>query len=214
MQTPDLSYAISTNDWKDAFLHFCDLLSRKGLSVLNDPTITVAIESLVASPDNYPIVASLLKLGATPNSADGWPNALATAICQKQYDYVKLLIQHGADVNSHDDLGGRTPLFEAIARNSLPLVKLLLASGADVNHADHKGDTALHKAVLSATRYAFNPTPIIEALLQAGANISAKDDLGRTPAELAASHPNTKFLVRELSRTLSREREPKRGLSI
>ena len=50
---------------------------------------------------------------------------------------VRLMLDHGADVNAVDPLG-RTPLMYAAASDLLPLdvVKLLIERGADVNAKD------------------------------------------------------------------------------
>ena len=60
---------------------------------------------------------------------------------------IRLMLDHGADVNAFDPLG-RTPLMYAVLSDVLPLdvVKLLIERGADVNAKDrHKnsGDAGL-----------------------------------------------------------------------
>lgn len=61
-------------------------------------------------------------------------------------DVVKLLLAHGADVNTKDNTG-QTPLFDAAVRNSTDVAELLLANRADVNATDKDGQTPLHEAV-------------------------------------------------------------------
>ena len=64
------------------------------------------------------------------------PNIAVSGRCER----VRLLLDHGADVNAFDPLG-RTPLMYAAASDLLPLdvVKLLVERGADVNAKDaHK----------------------------------------------------------------------------
>jgi ankyrin repeat protein len=85
-------------------------------------------------------------------------------------DSIRLMLDHGADVNAFDSLG-RTPLMYAAASDLLPLdeVKLLIARGADVNAVSrHKrgGDSGL--SVLDIARL-HGDTPIVGLLLQAGA---------------------------------------------
>lgn len=83
---------------------------------------------------------------------------------------VRLLLDHGADVNAFDPLG-RTPLMYAAASDLLPLdvVKLLVERGADVNAKDaHKmgGDSGL--SVLDIAKL-HGDTPVSEFLAKAGA---------------------------------------------
>jgi ankyrin repeat protein len=71
---------------------------------------------------------------------------------------IELLLANGADVNTKDNVFGRTPLHCAIDGPKSPsdiaaaspkkkVVELLLTSGADVNAEDSYGDTPLDYAV-------------------------------------------------------------------
>ena len=89
-------------------------------------------------------------------------------------DAVRLMLDHGGDVNARDPLG-RTPLMYAAASDLLPLdeVKLLVERGADVNAKDaHKlsGDAGL--TVLDIARL-HGETPVVEWLAKAGAKGTA-----------------------------------------
>jgi ankyrin repeat protein len=81
---------------------------------------------------------------------------------------VKSLIDHGADVNAHDE-DQRTPLLFAANSNKLPLetVKLLIEHGANVNAKNSDGWTPLYLAKLHGE------TPVVEALVKAGAKFTA-----------------------------------------
>lgn len=87
---------------------------------------------------------------------------------------VRLMLDHGADVNAVDPLG-RTPLTYAAASDLLPLdiVKLLVERGADINAKDsHKlsGDSGL--TVLDIARL-HGETPVVDWLVKAGAKGAA-----------------------------------------
>ena len=56
---------------------------------------------------------------------------------------VKLLLDHGADVNVKDE-DGETPLFCASNNGHKEIVKLLLEHGADVNAKNNYGNSPLH----------------------------------------------------------------------
>ncbi len=88
---------------------------------------------------------------------------------------VRLMLDHGADVNAFDPLG-RTPLMYAVASDLLPLdeVKLLVERGADVNAKDkHKdgGDGGLTVLDIAKLR---GETPIVSFLEKAGAKGTAR----------------------------------------
>lgn len=92
------------------------------------------------------IVASLLKKSVDPNSGlSGEPSNLMRAIDEKYCEIAQLLLDHGADVNYHDDLGD-TPLGVAVQINSADFVKVLIHDGAHVNHKDSAGHTELYYA--------------------------------------------------------------------
>ncbi len=87
---------------------------------------------------------------------------------------VRLLLDHGAEVNAADSLG-RTPLMYAVASDVLPFdeVKLLIGRGADVNAIDrHKqaGDTGVTPLDIAKWH---GDTPIVKLLIQSGAKGTA-----------------------------------------
>jgi hypothetical protein len=100
---------------------------------------------------------------------------------------VRLMLDHGADVNAFDPFG-KTPLMYAAISDVLPVdvVKLLIECGADVNARDRHtkaGDAGL--TVLDIAKLNGN-TPIVDVLEKAGAKASPE-----TPVTLRARHDNT-----------------------
>jgi ankyrin repeat protein len=100
---------------------------------------------------------------------------------------VRLVLDHGADVNAVDPLG-RTPLMYAAASDLLALdvVKLLIERGADVNAKDaHKlgGDSGL--GVLDIAKL-HGETPVVEWLVKSGARGTPQ-----TPPVLKVRRENT-----------------------
>ena len=105
------------------------------------------------------------------NLADSiWCEAPYTVEC------VKLLLEHGADINIKENYGW-TALHMACRYcnedSSIECVKLLLEHGADVNAKENDGWTALHLAC----RYCNEDSSIecVKLLLEHGADINIKN---------------------------------------
>jgi len=80
----------------------------------------------------------------------------------KDGSVVRLLLDHGADVNAQNQAGW-TPLDEASYYGALEVVRLLLERGADVEAKNNDGKTALHVAA------AHGHDKVIELLREHGA---------------------------------------------
>ena len=105
-------------------------------------------------------------------------NIINDIIFENIEDIVKLLINHGANVNirnSYDDF----PLQDAILMGFKNIVKLLIDHGAKVNMKDRYGNTCMHEAV------GVDSTEIVKLLIDHGANINAINDEGLTPLIMA-----------------------------
>ena len=113
--------------------------------------------------------------------------AFLAAIGAEDIPTIKLLLQHGADVNFPAERGiKRTPLQRAAEMGSMDVVRILLRHRADVNApaAQRGGGTALHLAAIGGY------IPIMSLLAELGADLNApasKFD-GRTALEGAAEH--------------------------
>lgn len=110
----------------------------------------------------------LIGRGADVNSsvADTGETPLHSALCKAgrpHYEYVvRLLIEHGANVNAQTIPGRET--------------------GAFMRDVRTKGETPLHRAA------AYAGAPIIELLLKAGANREIRDANGDSPLTWASEH--------------------------
>jgi ankyrin repeat protein len=121
-------------------------------------------------------VKKLLARGADANARDedGLQPLHLPAILRRAA-LVRLLLDHGADVNGKASEGGGTPLMFAAAYGLLPSVRMLLAAGASVDQEDDIGRTALAEAVEGITAQDIKPKPeVIRTLLKAGARITPK----------------------------------------
>src|SRR5579885_1455379 len=178
---------------------------------------------------HYKLAAYLLDHGANPNLANkgGWtPLYLATDnrnIESGDYpvrkpdmdhlEYIKLLLDHGADVNARMkdstetrtvftnqwlDENGATAFLRASQSGDIELMKLLLAHGADP-----KIDTVLHVTALQVAAgigwvegitYEWSPQATYEAckmLIDLGLDVNAQADTGRTALHGAAHKGRT-----------------------
>lgn len=109
-------------------------------------------------------------LAARITDKAAYTGALGEAVVCADFASVKLLIDHGADVNAFDPLG-RTPLMYAAVsdRAQLDVVKLLVEKGADVNAKDkHQKSGDAGMSVLDIAKQQ-GQTPVVEYLERAGA---------------------------------------------
>ena len=100
-----------------------------------------------------------------------YPNYLQT---------MRLLLQHGADVNAQDK-DHLTPLHWASRRRRLKDIRLLLDHNANIDAEDKKGITPLHLASSNLG------ADVISLLLDRGADPNAEDKEGSTPLHLVSS---------------------------
>ena len=120
-------------------------------------------------------VRFLLERGANPNLG-----GLKHSPSRSMADALKLLLQHGWDINER--VVGRTLLHHDANHGHGSRMRLLLEHGADPNIEDAAGRTALHLVSARGTG-----SEAIRALVEAGARVDARDHEGRTPLDLASS---------------------------
>ena len=131
----------------------------------------------------------------TSNARERWreQTALMWAAAQNQPAMVKLLIEHGAEVDARSvvnewprqvtgeprrmyrPFGGLTPLLFAAREGCLECARALVEAGADIDLPDPKGVTALFLAI---DNFHFDTAKF---LIEAGANPNKWDWWGRTP---------------------------------
>ncbi|GAX25889.1 hypothetical protein FisN_6Hh073 [Fistulifera solaris] len=158
-------------------------------------------------PDN---VLALLEYGAEPNRGHG-KSALHMAVVQNHIDIVRILVEHGAQVNSDTS----PPLSLAVSHGHSEITALLLQHGADPNSVDAFGITPLlaaiakrrldlvqlllqYKAKVNASTTVLQQTPLflailseqvdmVQLLIEHGADVSVQDPRGCTPLFMAIS---------------------------
>jgi len=103
------------------------------------------------------------------------------------YDWVKALLDHGANVNQ-SDIHGKTPLMYSAfvdPYSKSNLVKLMINNGADVNDKDDQGRTPLMYLVMSdVSRYSIDG--ILKSFAEKDGDLNAQDNEGKTVLMYAA----------------------------
>ena len=134
--------------------------------------------------DHFPTVDIPAGFGST---------ALHLAAWVGQLEIGQQLLNRGANVNIRD-ISDWTPLHIAAHWGQFKFARMLLEHWhkAQIDAQTNDGDTPLHHA----SRYGHVET--VELFLEYGANIRIRNNEGRTPSELALSHPELGRLMSAL----------------
>lgn len=124
-------------------------------------------------------------LETDPNlDAEGTVNAFENAIFSGSIATVKLLINHGADVNAQGGTFGSALRAACFEPSSVEIIKLLLEHGANANANCGVKGNALQAACFRAS------TKIVQLLLEHGANVNAQGGLYDTALTAACRRPH------------------------
>ena len=109
---------------------------------------------------------------------------LALAARHDYTDAVRVLLEHGAEVDGEDYLGD-TPLIIAIRWGRAEPAQVLIAAGADVNRLpyspDNDANTQLHMVIKSKRFDPGHKLPLIQRMIDAGADVNTPNTVGDTP---------------------------------
>ncbi|KAL6692898.1 ankyrin repeat-containing domain protein [Trichoderma pleuroticola] len=160
-----------------------------------------------ASADNLGVARCLVRWGAKINSSENDPLALNEACRKASPDFVRFLLDEGAEVNtaSNADIPG-TPLHSALIRNEdgkniekTQIIDCLLSiDGINVQIKSRTWGSALSPAAMNCK------LEVVTRLLEMGAVANESDHLGREPIHFALlqSVDMAELLLREEGVTL------------
>ncbi|KAJ2931455.1 hypothetical protein H1R20_g5590, partial [Candolleomyces eurysporus] len=190
------------NDWKtrllhvaikDNKLHVAQMLLERGANP-NSPHgphdwTAIHVAAFRRDPSFVELILRWSKDCVSLQDTEG-RTALHLAVLHSFESLIKILLEHGADVNSQDE-EGNTPLLIACGSRvsyskddsirSLPLqiVQILLQNGADPSVKNRYGQTAFLCAVAKSAT-----AETIQTLIKAGADTSSLDGEGKSAIEL------------------------------
>ena len=113
------------------------------------------------------IVKILLDKGADPKEkVNHGLTPLMIATQGGKYDTAKLLIEHGANIDNHENLFGNVPLHLAISFGHIRILRLIIENHASIDFKALDGATALTYAVN------YREKEMAEILIKSGANVN------------------------------------------
>jgi len=189
--TQELSNAVIANDFDRV-----KFLVSKGADVNKADSQGWTPLQRAARQRHDKMIALLIELGADVNA--GEPTPLVAAVMRDHVPSVKVLLDHGADVEKPGEDGYR-PLPLAIAEDKYESAKALMEAGAKVN--EPSGDDGLTPLMIAAGQTSAaegamfvpgstRPTDIAQGLIERGADVNAQSKSGVTALMIAAAHNN------------------------
>jgi len=104
-------------------------------------------------------------------------------------EVVRLLLDHGADIDEAGNASHATALHCAVMKSQVEVGGLLLQRGADPNKKDEPGYAPLHWAAREGNAL------LVQRLLEHGADANALDRHGRSPVQIAGNHAEITGLI-------------------
>ncbi len=147
----------------------------------NSPVLKAAQDGM---PESLEIIRILGKAGADMNASNIIYTPLVYAIEQGNKDFVKTLLETGADPNAKTQ-SGKLPIMAAF--DNPEILQMLLASKADPNAVTGDGGTPLIEAIHNGN------VEVVKTLLKSGADPKKVDSTNRTPLEIAESNYQTEI---------------------
>lgn len=211
-----LAEVVAQLEGDDASISFAKFLLGMGADI--DAKFGTYSVMSIASGDiridepDYDFCEFLVKNGANINTVGYFGSTpLLDAARYGNLDYIKLLVEKGADVNAieqkYDELDKEgyysSVLSNACRSSSLEIVKYLVEKGAKINRIDPSDETALINAC-QHWRSADRSAEIVKYLLEMGADVTIGDREGLTAlahAKIKGHKEAEKLLLEHIRKT-------------
>lgn len=136
-------------------------------TLLGENKLQVQPVGAAAGGENAGILKILLDHGGDPNSRYNDEPALFATIKGDHYDYMRLLLNHRADINATNNYG-ETLMMALANQNQFEQIAYLVKRGADIHKPDRHGATlafAVQDAYISPTLEAYKQQQVVKQLL-------------------------------------------------
>lgn len=171
-------------------LDVVDNLLRDDINLANSKKRGMSALIMAIHGGHEKVLEKLLAADASLSSPDLSPSdqiPLHQAVRRSNETMVSTLLDHGADVETRDELR-RTALFETLECRNLDGAILLFDHGIDISSSDHKGNSVLHEAAQrGASQHA-------SLFIDQGIELNKFNDEGLTPLHLAARHGHCRIV--------------------
>lgn len=203
---------------KENNLSLTEYLLDKGGNVNLQDGEGLALLHLAAKQDFADMLSLLIRNGANKDISSHYGNTpLELAVFTGSEKCAYLLINSGANINSHGSKDGGTPIQYAVIKTQPALFMHLLRKGADLTIQNNAGYTIFHQIAnhenfpealqtelnlvynrskydnLSGTDF-IEPSAIFDTLVNRGAGLFTRDTMGYRPLHLACKRNNNRLI--------------------
>jgi len=135
------------------------------------------------------IVNEFLQAGMDVNSRDDFGTPMLNIACRNDnFEFVKMLLDLGADLNAISEDRGYTAVMDAVWRGNEKITKYLISKGADLNTINKEGQCNLVLAVGA------NRESLVKLLTENGADPDVKDTMGMSAYNYAVLFKKQKLI--------------------
>jgi len=157
---------------KNGCLALAQVMFEKGVDVNEAEVGESRALEMAAHAGHDSTVTFLLKVGADQKLCPYWDDAITAAAKRGHLGTIKILLEHGAEIDSPLGRYSSTPLYEAAKHNRVDMVRFLLSRGASlvVSQFDYDLDVGYEAMEHAVT---MGREGIVRALAEGGVNVNA-----------------------------------------